>query len=274
MSKLKYILKEKRMLIALIAILLICSIAIAIAVYAQVTNKGVKIPESEKVDVDYEELKNNFQDIFTNTINKEDTAKLNINYDELLYTRFNIKDEKNGKYTIEARLPGFKEDSEVLQKINQEIFDIFAKEMLRIGESATSYTTFNLDYVGYVNNNIISLAIMCKYKDGTKAQRKIVKCYNYDIENDKLLSIEDIIEYKKLDKNKMQKKVNEEIKKINKQMKNISDQGYNVFLREEESEIYKIENTENFFLGRNNYLYLVYAYGNNNYTSEIDLVIF
>ena len=46
--------------------------------------------------------------------------------------------------------------------------------------------------------NIISLAIMCKYKDGTKAQRKIVKCYNYDIENDKLLSIEDIIEYKKL----------------------------------------------------------------------------
>lgn len=274
MSKLKYILKEKRRLIAIIVILLICSIAIALAVYAQVTNKGVKIPENEKIDIDYEDLKNNFQEIFTNTINKEDTAKLNINYDELLYTRYNIKDEKSGKYTIEARVPGFKGDSEVLQKINQEIYDIFATEMLKIGDSATVYTTFNLDYVGYVNNNIISLAIMCKYKDGTKAQRKIVQCYNYDIENDKLLSIEDIIDYKKLDKNEMQKTINGEIKKINNQMKKINDQGYNVFIRDEESEIYKIENTENFFLGRNNYLYLVYAYGNNNYTSEIDLVIF
>ena len=244
------------------------------AVYAQITHKGVKTPESEIIDADYEDLKNNFEEIFTNRINKEDTAKLNINYDDLLDTKYNIKTEKNGKYTIEAKVPGFKGNTDVQEKINQEIYDIFVTEMLKIGNNATVYTTYNLDYVGYVNNNIISLAIMCKYKDGTKAQRIIIKCYNYDIENDKLLDIEDVIEYKKLDKNNMQKKVNEEIKKINDQNKKLIDQGYNIFLRDEESEIYKIENTQNFFLGRNNYLYLVYAYGNNNYTSEKDLVIF
>ena len=115
---------------------------------------------------------------------------------------------------------------------------------------------------------------MCKYKDGVNAQRRIVQCYNYDVENDKLLNIDDIIVYKNLDKKEMQEKVNEEIDRVNKQMKGINEQGYNVFLRDETSSIYKIENTPNFFLGKNNYLYLVYAYGNNNYTSEIDLVIF
>ena len=104
---------------------------------------------------------------------------------------------------------------------------------------------------------------MCKYKNGTNPQRRIIQTYNYDIEKDKLLNKEEI-----------EKTVQEEIKKVNNQMKNINNQGYNVYLRDEDSEIYKIENTSNFFLGKNNYLYLVYAYGNNNYTSEMDLVIF
>ena len=38
--------------------------------------------------------------------------------------------------------------------------------------------------------------------------------------------------------------------------------------------MYKVENTPDFFIGKDNHLYLVYAYGNNNYTSEVDLLIF
>ena len=115
---------------------------------------------------------------------------------------------------------------------------------------------------------------MCKYKNGTNPQRRIVQTYNYDIENDKLLDIEEIIAYKNLNKDDIQNKVQQEINKVNSQMKSITQQGYNVYIRDENSEIYKIDNTPNFFLGKNNYLYLVYAYGNNNHTSEMDLVIF
>ena len=46
---------------------------------------------------DYEDLKNNFDTIFTNSINREATAKLNINYNEIVYTRYDIKDEKGVK---------------------------------------------------------------------------------------------------------------------------------------------------------------------------------
>ena len=272
MLKLKKIFEKNKIVIMICTIILICSIAIAVGVYAQITNKGSSVVENKENN--YEGLKDNFQDIFTNTINKEATAKININYEEILYCKYDILDEKEENYSVKAKIPAFKVETEVTQKINNEIYDIFAKEILKIAKNVSVYATYNLDYVAYVNNNIISLVIMCKYKNGTNAQRRIVQTYNYDIENDKLLDIEDIIAYKNLNKDDMQKEVQEEIKKVNSQMKNITEQGYNVYLREENSEIYQIDNTPNFFLGKNNYLYLVYAYGNNEYTSEMDLVIF
>ena len=86
--------------------------------------------------------------------------------------------------------------------------------------------------------------------------------------------MEDVIEYKNLNKDEVQNRIYKEIAKINQKTKNISEQGYNLYLRDETSDIYKIENTENFLLGNNNYLYLIYAYGNNEFTSQMDLVIF
>lgn len=281
MLKLKYFLEKNKILIMVIAIVLICSIAIAFGVYAQVTNRSSVKQKTEKELNDYVQLKNNFQDIFNNTINKEATAKININYEDILHTKYNISEEEDGKYSINAKIPNFKGETETISNINTEIFDIFAKKIVKIVKETSAYTTYNLDYVAYVNNNIISLVIRCKYKDGANPQRTIIKTYNYDIENDKLLNIDDIIAYKNLNKEEMQKKVQKEIKQIKEeeelvssQIESVSEQKLNVYTRDEESAIYKIENTPDFFLGKNNYLYLVYAYGNNNHTSEIDLVIF
>lgn len=276
MLKLKYFFKKNKLLIMIVAIILICSIAIAFGVYAQITNRSAIKAENKKNQNDYEELKNNFQEIFTNTINKEATAKLNINYEDILYCEYDILDKKDGKYDIEAKIPAFKGETETLKEINSNIYNKFAKEIITFVKNGDANVSYNLDYVAYVNNDIISLVIMCKYKNGANPQKIIVETYNYDIENDKLLEIEDIINYKKLNKEEMQKKVKEEIKKENNQMKNIAEQGYNVYLRDENSKIYEIKNTPNFFLGKNNYLYLVYAYGNDEetYTSEMDLVIF
>lgn len=271
LNNIKYILRENKMIILIISIILICSIAIAIGVYAQVTNKGTVKEEDNN---SYEDLKNNFKDIFTNTINKETTANLNYNYNEILYTAYNIKEEKSGKYSIEVKIPLFKLDSEVITNINKEIFDTFARKIIEIINNSSVYTTYNLDYVVYVNGDIISLVIKCNYKDGINPQRIIIQTYNYDLKNDKLLTIEDILSYKKLNKEEVQNKISSEIKKVNTQMQSISSQGYNVYVRNENDNMYEVDNTNNYFLGKNNYLYLIYAYGNNYYTSEMDLVIF
>lgn len=271
MRNFKYFLVKNKMIVIITSIILVCAIAIAIGVYAQITNRSAI--NSEKENHDYEDLENNFDEIFTNTINKEANAKQDVNYDEIIYRAYYIEPEEDKNYNIDAKIPQFKIKNDVTDKINKEIYDTFAGTIINIVK-ANEHTIFNLDYVVYVNNNILSLVLRCKYKNGASPQRNIIQTYNYDIDNNKLLNINEILEYKNLNKEDLEKTVLEKIKEKNLQNEAISNQGYNVYVRNENDEIYKIDNTPNFFLGKNNYLYLVYAYGNNNYTSEIDMVIF
>ena len=48
--------------------------------------------------------------------------------------------------------------------------------------------------------------------------------------------------------------------------------GYNVFSRDINSDIYKIDNITEYFVYKNN-IYIIFAYGNNKITSEKDIVI-
>ena len=86
---LKYIWRDKKQLIIIIGVILVCSIAIAIGIYAQITNTKINKTAEEKREANYEDLKNNFDSIFTNTINKDGAAQVanaNINYDEIIFT--------------------------------------------------------------------------------------------------------------------------------------------------------------------------------------------
>lgn len=273
MRNIKYFFKKYKMIIIITSIILICAIAIAIGVYAQITNRSAINHEKQNENLSHEELQSNFDNIFTNTINKELTAKQDINYDDIIYCPYTVEKEESN-YSINAKIPLFKIQNDVTNNINQEIYNTFASTIINIVQNSNTHVIFNLDYVVYVNNNILSLVLRCKYKNGSNPQRNIVQTYNYDLDNNKLVDINQILEYKNLNKEDVQKSISENIQKQNAQMKTISEQGYNVFVRNEDDEMYKVDNTPNYFLGKDNILYLVYAYGNNNYTSEMDLVIF
>lgn len=45
-----------------------------------------------------------------------------------------------------------------------------------------------------------------------------------------------------------------------------------MYRRDENSEIYILENATEFYV-KDNILYIIYSYGNNNYTSKTDLII-
>ena len=182
MNKFKYFLVKNKMIIIIASIILVCAIAIAFGVYAQITNRSeIKAKEKEQ-NKNYTELEESFDEIFTNNINKETDAKENFNYDEIIYCAYSI-DSEEAHYKINAKIPLFKIKNEVTEKINQEIYDTFAKTIIDIVQNSNVHTTFNLDYVAYVNSNIVSLVIKCTYKNGSNPQRKIIQTYNYDIEN-------------------------------------------------------------------------------------------
>lgn len=273
MNRIKYFLVKNKITIIILSIVLICAIAISIGVYAQVTNRKVLGSKEKDEASDYEKLETNFDGIFTNSINVQDTADKNIDYNEIIYLAYDL-DSKEAGYSINSKIPLFKLENDVTKGINNEIYDLFIKTIIDIVKNSNSHITFNLDYVAYVNNDILSVILSCKYKNGSNPQRRIIQTYNYDIKNNELVDIGEVIKYKDLDKEEVQERIIEKIKQENIQSKTISQQGYNVYMRKENDEIYKVENTPNFFLGENNHLYLVYAYGNNNYTSEMDLVIF
>ena len=160
---LKYIWRDKKQVIILIAILLVCSIAIAIGIYAQITNSKITKTEEEKQQANYEDLKNNFDSIFTNTINKEGSAKIensNINYDDIIETKYKVNEKKETKYNIVVEIPLFKKETETTKRINQEIFNTFGKKVVDIVKNNKTYTVYNLGYVGYINDNILSMSLI------------------------------------------------------------------------------------------------------------------
>ena len=77
-----------------------------------------------------------------------------------------------------------------------------------------------------------------------------------------------------LDKEDVQSKINSTIKEIAKINEGLETSGYKVYKRDLNSEKYLLENIDTYFVDQNDNLYIVFAYGNNNYTSELDLVIF
>ena len=274
MGKLKYFIVKNKVMIGIITIILICAIAIAIGVFAQVTNRKVITNGNKNSGTEHlDKLKEEFDSIFTNQINIQNSARQDLNYDEIIYTAYDINDEK-ATYNIQAKIPLFKIENDTTKAINKDIYDLFVPTIINIVKNSTEHTTFNLDYVVYVNNNILSLAIRCIYKDGSNPQREIIKTYNYNLENQQLMNIDDILNYKQLNKEDVQKEIIKEIEEIIEPYKNMNDLEYPGYKRNIEDKMYKIENTQTFFIGSDNYLYIVYAYGNNNYTRDIDLVIF
>lgn len=277
-SNFKYILrnidKEKKRLIIVVATIILCSIAITLGIYAQVTNaKIINIEKNDKTEI-YKNLKINFNNIFTNSVNKRGISDIEgINYDEIIHCAYDITENKSSKYNVSVKIPMFKLETDTTTKINEEIFNTFASKTVNIVKSAATYTIYNIDYVGYINNNIVSLVIRCTLKDGSNPQRIIIKTYNYDIEKDKLLTIDDVINNKKINREDLQNTINSEIKSKSEETEAINTEGYNVYKRNYNNEMYKLENTKNFFLGENDYLYIIYSYGENSYTSEMDIII-
>ena len=109
-------------------------------------------------------------------------------------------------------------------------------------------------------------------KEGTSAQRVIIQTYNYDLRNNKEITLEEILKIEQLDKQTVQDKISETISDEEKKVEDLKTLGYTIYDRDVKSDIYNIENSKEFYYVGDT-LYIIYAYGNDTYTSEMDLVI-
>ena len=270
----------KAIYIVYIALAILWIIAIGIAVYMQFFKDekiGVVLGITKKEDKEYNVLKENFTNIFTNNLTKEnmytgEIKKIRENED-IVFSAYNVQEQKDN-YTINIQLPFFNINSDTAKEINKELTKSFKEKSEQIMKSNTEEKKiYTIKYKAYVNNEILSMVILSELKEGNNNQRIIFKSYNYNLATNKQVDINELIQLKNIDKTNANKKIKEEIEKSQEQNTKLAELGYNTITRDATSDTYKIENAKEFFLGDKGYLYIIYPYGNKEYTSEMDIVI-
>ena len=274
---------RKKQLIIYISIIIVCIICVIIAFYVQFyaridLGRLVGIDREQKFGQKTEEqtlaLETEFDQIFTNSLtnteNQGDNKKKD-NSRDLVYIDLEKKETKLNTYDLEVHIPKINIDSPVVDEYNQDI-QSFIDKTNEVLESENQNIIYTVDYVANVQDGILSLMIKSNLKEGSNAQRVIVETYNYDLRNNKEISLEEVLAIEYLDKNDVQNRIDTKIAQEQRQVEDLKELGYNIYNRDTSSEQYKVENSKYFYL-TNNVLYIIYPYGNENYTSEMDLVI-
>lgn len=267
-----------------IVVLSICITAILVGAYIQVFRSNDVPSDSKKyVELTKEQdtqLESNFAEIFTNEINKNSDFDLSqiekIDENEDIISKEYVNTDKiANQYSFNVTVPYININSTATIKFNNEIKSIFKQKALDIIEAGNNNNTvYTVEYTAYINDDILSLVIRSTLKEDESAQRIIIQTYNYNLEKNRVATIDSLLERKGISNNYAESKVREKIKESQAKVEELKKLGYTIFDRDYKSALYKMQNTSGFFLGEDGYLYLVYAYGNQNFTSEMDLIVF
>ena len=181
------------------------------------------------------------------------------------------KETKLNSYDVEVHIPKINIESPVIEKYNEDI-QSFINKTNEILKSENKNIIYTVDYVANVQEDILSLMIKSNLKEGSNAQRVIIETYNYDLRNNKEISLEEVLAIEYVEESKVQDKINTKIEEEQKRVQDLKELGYNIYNRDTTSEQYKVENSKYFYL-TDNVLYIIYPYGNEYYTSERDVVV-
>jgi len=282
----------KRPKILYFVIAIICVIAIGIAVYTQFfTPKGTGRQtgnaagdvggetSEEEEDKTYELMKEDFNSIFDNQFNYKNNGEIEIEKkkkaEDIVYTAFTKKEETD-LYNIDINVPVINIKGDVPAEFNtitQSVFLNKANEILK-NTDATKKAIYSIDYTAYLSGEVLSVVIKSSLKQGDNPQRIIVQTYNYNIVTKEKISINDLLTIKSIGHEEVNEKISDMLDKAIKGEEALTTSGYTVYKRNINDEIYIVDNINTFFLGENSKLYIIFAYGNKNFTSEMDVIEF
>lgn len=276
--------KNKRLKFLYIGVIAICIISIIIAIIIQVSGESNKTSTGKNnvlASVSSEELskyKNEFDNIFKNKVNYLENNSYKVSKikqdQEIVYIGYESNESKVNDYELKVKIPYININNDIVNEYNTEIKDTFEKKAKSIINSQNNNVIYTVDYSAYVSNNILSVIVRSTLKEGSNnPQRDIVQTYNYDLTNQKKVTIDDMLELRGITKKEANQNIKQEIKAVQQKVEELGKLGYSVYARDYTSDIYSINNVTEFFMGENNVLYIIYAYGNQNNTSEMDIVV-
>ena len=226
-------------------------------------------------DIDYQLLVSGFDEIFQNQLEEYnsdlDIKKIDENQN-LVYTYYTKNETEEKSYELNLNIPYINIDNETIAKYNEEIKETFEGKAESVLQTKNQNIIYTVQYEATIENDILSLIIRSNLKESSSAQRVIIQTYNYDLKNNKEITLEEMINNKQLSVEDVENKINEEITTEQQKVQDLKSLGYSIFERNPDDEMYKVQNSKEFFV-KDGKIYIIYAYGNENLTSEMDLVI-
>ena len=283
---------NKRIVLYVI-ISIICVISIIIGVYYQIfveredtsqnnvlqdQNNNVDNNEDLELELLLEEFNLLFDNKFNNLNNDTSIVKKiqGLEEQDIIYSVYNIKEEKNEKYNVNINLPVVNIDGDIAKEFNNITQTIFANKANEVLSNSQVYTIYNVDYTAYLNENILSVILKSTLKEGNNPQRVIVQTYNYDIVTGQKVTLNDILEINGIDYIDVNKKIEKQVEEANKRAEAVSkalaQTGQVVYKRDINNAMYTTDNANYFFVGEDGKIYIIYPYGNSNFTSEMDII--
>lgn len=273
----------KKDLIIYISVATICVVSIIIAFYIQFYGRidigmlvGLKEEQhlGKKTEEEVATLKADFDKLFTNSLDdsgQHDNKKIDSNK-KLVFTGLEKKEQKLNSYNLEVRIPYINIDNEIVSNYNKELEEKYVAKVQEILQSENRNIRYSVEYAVSLQEDILSVLIRTTLKEGFDAQKTEIKTYNYDLRNNKEIVLQDMLNFKQLDKNEIQTIIHNEIEAEQKKVEDLRKSGYNIYNRDITNNQYKIENTTEVYYTQNA-IYIMYPYGNNSTTSELDMVI-
>ncbi len=278
--------KNPKILYILIGAL--CFLAIIAGIYAQFFVKdedknnviiptGNQTPTEETGEKTQEEIKSQFTSLFTNVLNTgnydaSSISKIDASKD-IVYSAYDII-ENNDNYEVNIHLPVINISGEVPVGFNNITQTVFADKASEVLSNKGEKIIYQVNYVAYINGDILSLAINSTLKEGSNPQRIMVQTYNYNLATGEEIQLVDILSQRNLVQSEVQNKITDTVTKAKEEAEILVQSGYSVYSRDLNSDIYKLENISNYLLGANGELYIIFAYGNQNHTSEMDIILY
>ncbi len=274
---------NKKQIILYLVIAIICIISIIIAFYVQFYARidigkimGIEseLTYGKKSGEETESLEMNFDQLFTNSIEGENDLSNSKKKDEekpIVYTEIEKKETKVNNYDVEVHIPHINIDNEIADEYNNEI-KTFVNKTNEILNANNNNAIYLVEYVATIQNDILSVMIKSNLKEGSSAQRLIIETFNYDLRNNKKITLEELLKVERLNINDVQTKINDAIKTEQKRVEDLEKLGYSRYNRDTSSDMYKIENTNVFYMSKDA-IYILYPYGNENLTNDLDMII-
>ena len=264
-----------------------CVLALIAGIYAQFfvgssNNNNIQNPDNsinnEIKPKTQEEIKSQLNSLFTNEIISNDYDETNLQKRDaskgIVYSAYDIQ-KQEGNYELDVHLPVINIKDSVATDFNKMTQSIFANKASDIlNNKYTEKVIYSLDYISYVNDNILSLVIKSTLKQGNNPQRVIIQAYNYNLETGEKVQLVDVLAKRNIIQSDCQNKIHEIVTKAQEEAQVLVQSGYTVYNRNLSDSMYQISNISTFFLGKNEELYIIFAYGNQNFTSEMDVVLY